>query len=135
MKRLITLSTLLCAGALFFLGCQIDSSPNYDDSDTGADRTTRLYKVILPEPTDKGGLSAEPVSAKLGTTVIVNYQPPAAEPASSDGEELPANNYANYTITTLTGSYNDGQKTVKIVKNSEGGGGDLNSPCPTPTYI
>jgi hypothetical protein len=120
---------------LSFISCNTDSpTGDYDDLG-GADRTTRLYKVLVPEPTDRGGISASPNSAKLGAAVIVNYVPP--EPLT-DEDGLPlenAQNGANYTIISLTGSYNDGHKTVSIVKIGEGGGGDLSSPCPTRTYI
>ncbi|MDR2660044.1 MAG: hypothetical protein LBC27_08685 [Spirochaetaceae bacterium] len=128
------MSALLCAAA--FLSCNTDSpSLDYDDMGGGADRTSRMYQVILPDPTDKGGLSASPMSAKLGNTVIVSYTPPNTGAAENETDVENTQPAVNYTITSLTGSYNNGQKRVSIARSSEGGGGDLSSPCRTRTYI
>jgi hypothetical protein len=132
--RRFTVLTALCAGifALSFAGCNTDSFPDYEDSG-GGDRTTRLYKVIVPAPTETGGVSASPSQAKLGTTVIVSYVPPQTMGEEETVvENVQTNDYTNYTIKSLTGTYNDGQKTIKFTR---GGGGNLGSPCPMRTYI
>jgi hypothetical protein len=105
--------------AAIFSGCETDSDVDYDDLTPVLDRATRQYSIILPEPGERGGISASHASAKLGTTITVKYVPPG----QLGGEEpAPAADESSYNITFLTGTYNNGQKTVKI---SKGGGGGM----------
>jgi hypothetical protein len=116
-----------CALALTLalLNCGTDLDTDYDDQPAVLDRTTRQYSIILPETSDIGGVSANPNPAKLGTAITVNYIPPAT---AEEETARAAENTTSYTITSLAGTYNNGQKTVSF---SKGGGGDGSSPCPT----
>jgi hypothetical protein len=113
--------------AAIFTNCGTDLDTDYDDQTQSQDRATRQYSINLPDPGERGGISASHAAAKLGTTITVNYIPPeqADEETAQADESL-------YTVTYLSVTYNDGQKTVKT---SKGGGGDGRSPCPTPTYF
>jgi hypothetical protein len=113
------------AFTLALANCDTDTDADYDDLTPGLDRTTRQYSIILPEAGASGGVSANPNPAKLGTAITVNYIPPVT---AEEETARAAENTTSYTITSLTGTYNNGQKTVNF---SKGGGGDVSSPCPT----
>jgi uncharacterized repeat protein (TIGR02543 family) len=106
--RALSLALAAVFFAASFSSCEADSDI-YDDLILVQDRTTRQYSIILPEPGERGGISASHASAKQGTIITVSYIPPET-----------AENTSSYTITSLTGAYDNGKKNVNF---SKGGGG------------
>jgi hypothetical protein len=122
MKTLIRFTLPAAIFILPLVSCGIDTNIDYDDAGAAVDRITRSYNIIVQEPDAKGGMSVTPNPAKQGGSVIISYLAP---------EEAAA---VNYTIVSITGTYNDGQKTINTAKTAEGGGGDGNLSCPPLTY-
>ncbi|MDR0408868.1 MAG: hypothetical protein LBH18_00510, partial [Spirochaetaceae bacterium] len=59
--------TALCA--LAFTGCETDSDDYDDEPLSWQDRTSRKYNIKTPEAGERGGITASPNPAKLGTPI------------------------------------------------------------------
>ncbi|MDR0410190.1 MAG: hypothetical protein LBH18_07350 [Spirochaetaceae bacterium] len=117
---IVTTIAALCA--LAFVGCETDSGDDYDEPFAWQDRGSKNYNIKVPEANERGGITASPNPAKLGTPITINYIPPLPP---ENGDAARTQNQGVYTVTSITGTYAEGQKTLNIVKNSEGGGGGL----------
>ncbi|MDR1362624.1 MAG: hypothetical protein LBJ35_01045 [Spirochaetaceae bacterium] len=119
---LLAAAAIICA--LAFTSCETDADT--DDIDYSSlypvDHSVRQYNVILPEANSKGSLSVSPNPARAGAAVSVKYLPPET-PETVEEIAQTDENIQPYIITALTGTYNNGQKTLNIIKNSGGGGG------------